>query len=458
MDSGLPEYTPSSSGSVLSPGHQSTARYPTEHRYNLVTSNGRPWLTLKVFSKAPASNYLPAFYQGETVTGIVQLSLSTGEPIKSISVQIVGQMTSSVTDVLSFIQLSSMLWTRTAVSGASSSPAAALDKLVGNHEWPFNITLPDECELKSPNGSLEKYPLPASFSERMARVHIQYQLVVTVHRSRFRVGSTLGTVIGYCPIIRPSAPTPARQLAYIENAPLVGPDGDPDGWKCLQPLRIIGSVFSTRTVEATCSLALAEPLCYTRGSAIPCLMTIETSDPQALLLLSAPRSPVVRLVRTISTNDPTAGSVGVKGAKKLPRLGYESNVEEITTAVWWPDPHGSDASSPQRKVLHGEIHLSKALKPSCSLGRFEISVCVPLHSKPSTCVHLPCSHAQYSVAVFCPRAVAFLPESGAEAVLLRQPVVIGTAYAPGPRPRVYSPPGYDDANSTGQASEFRLFR
>ncbi|KAI0658076.1 hypothetical protein C8Q70DRAFT_996338 [Cubamyces menziesii] len=440
MNVQLPGYAPSSSflsGSASTPGHQLTTRYPTEHCYHLVTSKGQPWLTLKVFSKAPAPNYLPAFYQGETITGYVKLTLETGEAIKSVSIQIIGQMTSSVTDVLNFVQLSSMLWNRTPVAGPSSSSVATPDKLIGDYEWPFSIMLPDECELKSPNGSLEKYPLPASFSERMARVHIQYQLVVTIHRSRFRVDSTLGTVLGYCPIIRPNAPSPTRQLAYMENFPLIGPDGDPDGWKCLQPLRILGSVFSTRTVEATCSLALAKPLCYTRGSVIPCLLTIETSDPQALLLLSAPRSPVVRLVRRISAHEPTAGSVGVKGAKKFPGLEYESNVQEVTTAVWWQDPHGSDPRNPQRKVLHGEIHLSKSLKPSCCLGRFEIS---------------------YSVAVCCPRAVAFLPDGEPGAVLQRESVVIGTAYAAGPRPRIYSPPGYDDANSTGQASEFRLFR
>ncbi|KAJ2993304.1 hypothetical protein NUW54_g7747 [Trametes sanguinea] len=261
-----------------------------------------------------------------------------------------------------------------------------------------------ECELKSSNGSLNHYPLPASFSERLARVHIQYQIVVTVHRSRFRVDSTLGTVIGYCPIIRPDAPSPARQIAYIENSPLIGPDGDPDGWECLAPLRIHGSVFSARAVEAISTLALAKPvsasaslyghdragsdiasqLCYTRGSVIPCLLTIETADPQALLLLSAPRSPVVRLVRRISTQEATAGSVGLK---KFPSLEYESTVQEISTAIWWPE-RANDAGDSQKRVLHGEIQLSSSLKPSCRLGKFELSVCpliVSSHLQRVTC-------------------------------------------------------------------------
>ncbi|KAI0672161.1 hypothetical protein C8Q78DRAFT_730210 [Trametes maxima] len=437
MDTELPQYTRSlTPRSNSSPGSRSTQvpnRTPTEHYYHLTSSKSRPWLTLKVISKAPTSTYLPAFYQGEAMQGTVTLTLDKEEPIKSVSVQVLGQMTSSATDVLTFVQLSELLWTHTAAPESTSSRSSTTGKLSGEHSWPFSLLLPDQCQLKSPNGTPQFYPLPASFSERMARVHIQYQIVVTIHRSRFRVDSTLGTVVGYCPVVRPVAPSPARQISYLENTPLIGPDGDPDGWNCLEPLRILGSVFSTRTVEATCRLALAKPLCYTRGSAIPCVMTIETTDPQALDLLSAPRAPVVRLLRRMSTQEVDPASIG---SKKLPGIEYESTIQEVTTAVWWPE-QASDPRSPRRRVLHGEIHLSPTLKPSCRLGKFELS---------------------YSVAVYAPRAVAFLPEGGSDAVLQREPVVIGTVYAAGPRPRIHSPPGYDDASSMGQTSEFRLFR
>ncbi len=46
----------------------------------------------------------------------------------------------------------------------------------------------------------------------------------------------------------------ARQLAYLENTPLPGPDADPDGWHCLDSLPIRGSVFSTREVDARCTV------------------------------------------------------------------------------------------------------------------------------------------------------------------------------------------------------------
>lgn len=101
-------------------------------------------------------------------------------------------------------------------------------------------------------------------------------------------------------------------------------------------------------------------------------MTIETTDPQALDLLSAPRSPVVRLLRRISTQETTAGSAG---AKTLPGLEFESSSQEVTAAVWWPE-HARDPRNPQRRVLHGEIHLSGGLKPTSRLGKFELSVSV----------------------------------------------------------------------------------
>lgn len=41
----------------------------------------------------------------------------------------------------------------------------------------------------------------------------------------------------------------ARRIAYQEHSPLVGPDGDPQGWRTLEPVTVVGSVFNTRTVR-----------------------------------------------------------------------------------------------------------------------------------------------------------------------------------------------------------------
>ncbi|KAI0695078.1 hypothetical protein C8T65DRAFT_666111 [Cerioporus squamosus] len=438
MDPELPQYARSSTrprnprpsaGSSSSGSHRSSAsRAPSEHSYHLTDSKGRQWLTLKVISSAPSSGYLPAFYEGDAIGGSVTLHREKEDSIKSISVQVVGRMTSSAMEVVEFVQVSETLWSSSEPSSSQGSNSSGT--LAGHFDWPFVLTLPSQCQCKSPNGDTQTYPLPGSFSERLARVHIQYQLIATVHRTRFRVDSTLGTVIGFCPIIRPDPPSRARQLAYIGNTELPGPDTDPDGWKCLEPLHIRGSIFSTRLVDARCTLALAEPLCYTRGSVIPCLMTVETTDPQALDLLSAPRSLLVRLLRQIATGE---GTLRTAGGKMLPSLEFEREVQELATAVWQPDR----SRQQYRRVLHGEIHLSAGLKPTCRLGTFELT---------------------YAVAVYPPRAAAFQPEGGGNSILQQEPVVIATVYAPGPRPRINSPPGYDDASSMGQMSEFRTLR
>ena len=110
-------------------------------------------------------------------------------------------------------------------------------------------------------------------------------------------------------------------------------------------------------------------LSYTRGSAIPCVMVVETTDPQALDLLSAPRSLDVRLLRQIATG------VGGASGTRLPSLEFERGVYEFATAVWRGDVHGGAARRPAHaRVLHGEIHLAPGLKPTCRLGTFELSV------------------------------------------------------------------------------------
>ena len=70
-------------------GPGTASRRPaTEHSYHLSSSKGRPWLTLKVISNAPASNYLPSFFEGEAIRGNVVLDRDKEDSIKSISVQV----------------------------------------------------------------------------------------------------------------------------------------------------------------------------------------------------------------------------------------------------------------------------------------------------------------------------------------------------------------------------------
>lgn len=62
-------------------------------------------------------------------------------------------------------------------------------KLRGEYAWPFTMKIPAHVTLPSPSGVQESWRVPPSFSERLARVHIQYQLICHFRRGKFRVDS-----------------------------------------------------------------------------------------------------------------------------------------------------------------------------------------------------------------------------------------------------------------------------
>lgn len=53
-----------------------------------MNSRDRPWLTLKVVSKAPAPTYIPSFHEGDAIGGSVTINLRKEESIKAISIQV----------------------------------------------------------------------------------------------------------------------------------------------------------------------------------------------------------------------------------------------------------------------------------------------------------------------------------------------------------------------------------
>lgn len=87
---------------------------------------------------------------------------------------------------------------------------------------------------------------------------------------------------------------------------------------------------------------------------------------QALDLLSAPRSFVVRLLRRIAHGDRMLLTSG----GELPGIEYEHEVQELATAAWQSDGE----RRPTKRTLYGEIHIPSTLKPTCRLGAFEIMV------------------------------------------------------------------------------------
>jgi hypothetical protein len=44
-------------------------------------------------------------------------------------------------------------------------------------------------------------------------------------------------------------PSPLRREAYVEGHSIIGPDGDPEGWKRLEDVTIKGILFDAKEVE-----------------------------------------------------------------------------------------------------------------------------------------------------------------------------------------------------------------
>jgi hypothetical protein len=153
------------------------------------------------------------------------------------------------------------------------------------------------------------------------------------------------------------------QKAYKENLPLVGPEGDPDGWHTLPPSTIQGKLFDSRTVEATLSLALAKPLTYGRGTIIPLWLTLIGDDEQALDLLSTPKAIKLLLVRSLATNDTE---------HRTDNCFFENVARAV---LWAPENYRGQG----QRILQGEVEVKGSLKPSTLFPRFTISYNLDFH-------------------------------------------------------------------------------
>ncbi|RXW17835.1 hypothetical protein EST38_g8027 [Candolleomyces aberdarensis] len=396
-------------------------REPTEHVFQLSEGKGKPWVTLKLRSSAKSSKSLPTFFEKENINGQLELTAERGDNIQAITaIQLSGRIISGAgsNDTFTFLNQTLPIWSKSLDSPRVPSPSegASSAKLLGHCVWPLSIPIPRTVELPSGGGDVRSYRLPETFLERYTKVSIQYDLSIIISRGGLRSDNVIKTAFGYVPSSRPEAPSILRQLVYQEKLPLPGPSTDPEGWKTLRPVSARGCMFKTRPVEARCTLSLAKPLCYTRGSVLPCFVTLEGREPAVLDVLSNPGSVVVKLRRRVRFyNQATATRREVS---------WNESVEDVGTAVWW-QPATDSQNNPYTRHLEGEIHLAKDLRPTCEIAHFSISYFV----------------------VLCPFKAANY--SSDNAALLSEPVEIATMYAKGPRPNAYAPPAYDSASRPG---------
>ncbi|KDR78626.1 hypothetical protein GALMADRAFT_1258921 [Galerina marginata CBS 339.88] len=230
-------------------------------------------------------------------------------------------------------------------------------------------------------------PIPQNFVETGITASVQYELIVDIVHGFLKPNSRIKTNVSYLPCISSSLPSVKRLQAQENNALAPGPVLDPGGWFALPTSALRGQLGGpvAKPVNIDCTLYLASPLSYTRGTFIPCYLKLSSEDLDALNALSAPNSPRVRLVRRLRHLLPR-GEVGVLTGDLVPVNG-QSNlmtvIGEMGDAVWWLPPKDV-LQEPHTHYLEGEIHLSRRLEPSCACSLFQIEYFVEM--LPFTCM------------------------------------------------------------------------
>ncbi|PPQ66742.1 hypothetical protein CVT26_009543 [Gymnopilus dilepis] len=429
---------------------------PQVHEYHIKTgSKSNPWATLQVFSKCSADSgssgqKVPCFTSSDSVQGALQLTLDSPQNINSISLSRVNRhryqlrgriITSSYEDGSStFLDHPVISWSRSngdprcvspSIEDNVSSRAKKFDgKLSGQYSWPFCFPFPKSLPAQGHEGGL---PVPQSFFERGVQASVQYDLVLRMTHGLLRSDSKMQVNIAYVPDIAPGPSSILRNYAYSERSPLPGPEIDPEGWLALPTTVIRGRLFSDRMIKLRSSQS------FTRGTIIPCHLSVECTDEQALDLLANPKSLAVRLLRRVEyCDDGTKNSISSsRGVGNADVNKLQTHTSEVERAVWLPTR--STNSSPVRQ-FNGEIHLNKELQPSCLSPLFKVSYYVEL-------LPFECSVFKPSSSTFDDSSIPFRKEGASRALLSRQ-VTIATLHGEGPRPVPFTKPKHRKERKT----------
>ncbi|THH08592.1 hypothetical protein EW145_g2598 [Phellinidium pouzarii] len=268
-----------------------TTENPFERATALTDNAGRPVVLVKFFRVAEPAGHLPVFKEGQDIVGNVTLNLTKPEYIKEIILYLRGAFTIHGRHPKIFVEVKETLWGANlldpAVCTSNGTPSA---QLKGYFCWPFSLRLPTHIAAtdslsghSSPSLGIFGQ-LPPTFSATDSRPSINYELtVVTVKRQH---DITLSVPFIYIPITRPPCPSSVRDVTLNNQIE--------DTWEVFQP-SVRGIAFAAYNVDVTCTLALPRPLCYTLGSAIRCILALESTDEKTIELLANPRVPVVQL-------------------------------------------------------------------------------------------------------------------------------------------------------------------
>lgn len=402
---------------------QVARREPTEHVYKI--NDGK--VVLKINSSAKSSKALPTFFEKENITGQLEIAAGKGDSIQSIVIMITGRVLtgSSSDDCFVFLNHVLPVWSKSQDASRipSDSEGTMGTKLHGDCIWPLSIALPRTVEVPTGSSETRFCRLPETFLERQTQVSVQYDFTLHISRGKLRADSQIKTAFGYVPSIRPGPPSLLRQLAYQQGCPLPNPETDPEGWKVLRSVTCRGVMSKSRRVETRCTLAIAQPLSFTRGTVIPCCLTVEGTDAAVLDSLCRPSTIVATLRRRVRFYN--------KSTYARTDVAWNETLEDVGNASWWPSR--TMQSNTYTRQLEGEIQLPKDLRPSSDMGHFSIS---------------------YSVALSPFVVPGFQPDS--DVTLVSEPVEIATMRARGPRATPFAPPSYDNCAVDGRHEDIRF--
>ncbi|KAH8102802.1 hypothetical protein DFH11DRAFT_323328 [Phellopilus nigrolimitatus] len=409
-----------------SPGIMSTSSAPSryrasdnglrsqvEHIYTLDTTRNVPWLTVKLRSWAPSSQSLPNYTEGQCITGSVELDLRTPNGIKAITVSLKGYYVIPGHFPKTFLHSSETLWDSSMGDPRSgdmflSQGSSFSGQLFGKYAWSFTSDLPrtlvSSAKQKTSFGIQRGERLPPSLKTKLGQTQVGYDVIIRIKRYGLRCNSSLTIPIGYTSLSRPGPGSFLRQLAYQNDTPIPFFDSDPSGWRLFPSIEVHG-IFYKRRISFTCTLALALPLAYARGSFVPCALVIKSPDPQVAELMTSPRAPCVLLKRMITRRSWPDDEITLDGGEKL-----------VGNASWMPLHNSSVNRQGFEKIAQGEIDLSPVLTPSFKFGKLEL---------------------KYFVEMLPFDAPGFTPLNGD--YLLRVEVVVTSFPAKGPRPKSYLP-------------------
>lgn len=429
----------------------SSSSGPQVHEYH-IKSGGKNWATLKVMSRTsvgsssssassssstPSSTQrVPRFTSSDLVQGSLELNLETPQNINSITLSLRGRVIASSYEGGSYTFLDQPItsWVRTNGDPRSVSPTPDAStssntkkfdgKLSGNYNWPFSFPFPKEVAVGI-QGQQSMYPTPQTFLEYDKSGSVHYELTLRLTHGILRSDSKLHANVVYVPDITPAPSSLLRHVAYVQNLIAPRPEVDPSGWHTLSPATVKGRLSAERKVKLQCTLSLANPQSYTRGTVIPCHIAIQSNDVQALDLVAKPKAIAVRLTRCVQhPKDP--------GQSGMPSTSFNGAIvedkTEVERAVWWFNPEAEDQGV-QVRHLEGEIHLEKELQPSCSFPLFKVSYTVEL---------LP-----FEASVFRPAGSTITLNKDndvSQIPLVSLPVIIATLRGEGPTPVTFTKP------------------